>query len=120
MVWFLQAESGSGVLVHPDGDVEAVRLLLDPVLPVVDDVFAEVVPPVAHAALPDEAAVAGLVGVVGGHVDALVVAEGVNVEVSLKLRNLKGKANKLKPCSFLMISSSNPFPALLSFDNFSH
>ena len=47
------------------------------------------VPPVADASLPDEAAVAGLVGVVGGHVDALVVAERVDVQVSLELRNLE-------------------------------
>jgi len=44
-----------------------------------------VVHPIADGALPDEAAVALLLGVVGGHVDAGVVAEGVNVKVSFKL-----------------------------------
>jgi hypothetical protein len=40
---------------------------------------------------PDEAAVARLLGVVGSHVDALVVPESINVEMSLELRNLKLK-----------------------------
>lgn len=87
-------KSGSEVLVHPDGDVRTIRLLLDPFPPAADDVLGEVVPPVADASLPDEAAVAGLVGVVGGHVDALVVAERVDVKVSLELRNLEdGRRN---------------------------
>jgi hypothetical protein len=38
---------------------------------------------------PDEAAIGRLLGVVGGHVDALVVPESINVEMSLELRNLK-------------------------------
>ncbi len=44
---------------------------------------------------PDEAAVGRLLGVVGSHVDALVVPKSINVEMSFELRYLKLKKNFL-------------------------
>jgi hypothetical protein len=73
------------LVVHGDGDVRAGRLLFDPLGPRANDFRREMVHPVADGAFPDEAAVALLLGVVGGHVDAGVVAEGVDVKVSFQL-----------------------------------
>jgi hypothetical protein len=50
-----------------------------------------VIHPVSNGALPDEAAVAFALRVVGGHVHARVVAERVDVQVGLELRDLKFK-----------------------------
>ena len=63
--------------------------MLNPDLPVVGDVRREVVLPVTNFAASNEASIAGLLGVVGGHVDARVVPEVVNVQMSFKLRDLK-------------------------------
>ena len=63
--------------------------MLNPDLPVVGDVRREVVLPVTNFAASNEASIAGFLGVVGGHVDARVVPEVVNVQMSFKLRDLK-------------------------------
>ncbi len=89
--WFLDSECDFRLVVHADGDVGAGGLLLDPLWPRANDFRREVVHPIADGALPDEAAVALLLGVVGGHVDAGVVAEGVNVKVSFKLWDLESR-----------------------------
>jgi len=83
--------SGHFLLVHSDGNVGPLGLPFDPLCPVMLDVGGEVVHPVSDGALPDEAAVAFALGVVGGHVHARVVAERVDVQVGLELRDLKFK-----------------------------